>query len=49
MNSYQYDIGEKERVGSRYIAHVRREVQRAFLEEKSRESYANSRSQQSLA
>jgi transcriptional regulator with XRE-family HTH domain len=34
MNSYLYDIGEKERAGSRFIAHVRREVQGAFLHER---------------
>ena len=34
MNSYVYDIGDKERAGSRFISHVRREVQGAFLHEK---------------
>lgn len=34
MTSFVYDIGEKERAGSRFIAHVRSEVQDAFLEEK---------------
>lgn len=34
MTSFVYDIGEKERAGSRFIAHVRSEVQDAFLEER---------------
>jgi hypothetical protein len=35
MNSYVFDIGEKARTVSRFIGHVRSELQQAFLFEKS--------------
>jgi hypothetical protein len=35
MPSFQFDIGEQARVGSRFIAHVRDEIQRALFSEKS--------------
>ena len=34
MPSFQFDIGEQARTGSRSIAHVRDEVQRALFSEK---------------
>lgn len=35
MPSFEFDIGEQARVGSRFIAHVRDEIQRALFAEKS--------------
>lgn len=34
MNSFEYSIPEKSRVGSRFISHVRDELQRALASEK---------------
>lgn len=34
MPSFEYDLGEKSRIGSRFISHVRSEIQRAFTSEK---------------
>ena len=34
MISFKYEIGEKKRVGSRFISHVRKEIQNAYLAEK---------------
>jgi hypothetical protein len=34
MNLYLYDIGEKARAASRFIGHVRAELQKAWLSEK---------------
>lgn len=34
MPSFQFDIGEQARTGSRFIAHVRDEIQRALFSEK---------------
>jgi len=35
MPSFEFDIGEQSRTGSRFIAHVRDEIQRALFSEKS--------------
>jgi hypothetical protein len=35
MPSFEFDIGEQARVGSRFMAHVRDEIQRALFSEKS--------------
>ena len=35
MPSFEFDIGEQSRIGSRFIAHVRDEIQRALFSEKS--------------
>jgi len=35
MPSFEFDIGEQARIGSRFIAHVRDEIQRALFSEKS--------------
>jgi len=35
MPSFEFDIGEQARTGSRFIAHVRDEIQRALFSEKS--------------
>ncbi len=45
MNSYLFDIGDRPRKVSRFIAHVCAELQRALVEEKSRRKI----SQQSIA
>lgn len=45
MTSFVYDIGEKARVGSRFIDHVRQELLRALYEEKN----ARKVTQQSIA
>ena len=37
MNSFEFDIGEKARAGSRFIDRVNAEVQRAFFSEKETE------------
>lgn len=34
MPSFQFDIGERSRVGSRFIAHVRDQIQHALFSEK---------------
>jgi hypothetical protein len=34
MTSFDFDIGEQARVGSRFISHVRDEIQRALFSEK---------------
>ena len=36
MPSFNFDIGEKERAGSRFLSDVRDELQRALADEKSR-------------
>ena len=45
MTSYVFDIGEKTRKASRFISHVRSELQRALVEEKT----ARKLTQQSIA
>ncbi|MDO8421742.1 MAG: helix-turn-helix transcriptional regulator [Parvibaculum sp.] len=34
MPSFEYEIGEKSRVGSRFVTHVRNEIQRALATER---------------
>ena len=36
MPSFEFDIGEQSRIGSRFMSHVRDEIQRALFSEKER-------------